>query len=176
MHLGRDASYFGWTDPPSVTPVSPAASLELPSAASPDAAASPMGETTSEPPQSVVANTTPTALAAKKAERDRRPTAARARAFTRGTSLPQKGHVLSPSFTWRAQDGQGVNRAVMSQPHRPPFSSTAPQSRLGPAQARSRSARRPCHAPGRADRSVVDPFRVRRSTVRNMREMGGEES
>jgi hypothetical protein len=51
-------------------------------------------------PQSVVVSANPAALAAKRAERDSRPTANRlAGTFTCGTSLPQNGHVLAPCFT-----------------------------------------------------------------------------
>jgi hypothetical protein len=65
--------------------------------------------------QSVVASANPAAPAAKRAERDSRPTAIRsAGASTCGTSPPQNGHALSLCFTWREQDGQGVNRGIMT--------------------------------------------------------------
>jgi hypothetical protein len=62
-----------------------------------------------ELPQSVVASASPAALAAKRAERDSRPTVNRFRAFTCRTCAPQNGHALSLCFTCRPQDGQGVN-------------------------------------------------------------------
>jgi hypothetical protein len=68
-----------------------------------------------EEPQSVVASVNPAAPAAKRAERDSRPTTTRmAGTLTGGTFSPQNGHVLSLCFTCRAHDGQGTNRALMT--------------------------------------------------------------
>ena len=68
-----------------------------------------------QPTNWLVTSANPAALAAKRAARDSRSVATRATGiFACGTWVPQNGHEASLRLTCRAQDGQAVNRGLMT--------------------------------------------------------------